>query len=106
MIESVQIEKEIDAAIKASTDLLSCLEASDWEQAGLANEKRMSFIRLLSKRQKNSHMWQKFDDKINKLKHLDKEILKLGKVKHAQMLLLICDNNYKTSACVAYAQNK
>lgn len=106
MIDSTQIEKEIDAAIEASTLVLTYLHENDWEKAEKANQRRMGLVRLLSKCQKNLPMWQKFDDKINQIKHLDKEIVRQGKDKHSQMLLQMCDNYFKTNVCIEYAQHK
>lgn len=106
MKTTTQIEEEMDLAIAASSELLSCLHEDNWEAAERANQKRMRFVRLLSKCQKNSHMWQNFGDKVDKLKCLDKEIIKQGKDKHSKMLSAMCDNHYRINGCVQYSQHK
>lgn len=106
MIEAGQVEKEIDAAINASIELLACLDKNDWESAEIANQKRMALVRLLSKSQGNISLWQKFGAKIKKFKHLDDKIVKQGKDLHSQMLSMMCDNRYKMNGCVQYRQHK
>lgn len=72
------LNQELDKALQASDEILICLQTGEWEKVKKFNNVRMKLIRMISLCQNSDITWQKFGDKLNRIKGLDQQILDLS----------------------------
>lgn len=106
MINDKTISDEIDNALLASADMLINIEQGDMEKVKLLNNVRMKVIRMLSMCQKTELFWQKFGNKLNQLKELDREIMTCSEQMRDNLLAQIRRNQENKQGCIQYKQQQ
>ena len=103
MINNEILENELDSALRASGEILECLQSGEWEKVKKLNNVRMKLIRMLSICQKSDIAWQKFGDKLNRMKGLDQQILDLSSKLRNDVADDIRHNSVRKQSCEEYS---
>ena len=106
MISEQVLGNELDNALVASEELLTCIQNDDWENVNKLNNVRMKLIRMLSMCRKSEFCWQNFGDKFKKMKELDEQILQVSKQRYNALALQIRQTQVRKIGCAEYEQLK
>ena len=96
------LDNELDSALQASNEILKCLQSGEWDKVKQLNNIRMKLIRMLSLCQKSDIAWQNFGDKLNRMKGLDQQILKLSSRLRDDVANEIRHNSVRKQNCDEY----
>lgn len=102
MMNNEILDKELDSALQASNDILICLQSGEWDKVNKLNNIRIKLIRMLSLCQNSDIAWQKFGDKLNKMKGLDQQILDLSSKLRDDVATEIRQNGVRKQGCEHY----
>ena len=102
-MDNKNFEIELDNALHASGEILTCLQSGDWEKVNKLNNVRMKLIRMLSICQNSDIAWQNFGDKLNRMKGLDQQILELSSKLRDDVANEIRHNSVRKQNCDEYS---
>ena len=98
------LSEELDNALQASEEILTCMTQGEWEKVNSLNYIRMKLIRMLSMCQNRDISWQEFGERLYRMKVLDQQILASSKKLREETMQQIHQTRSQKDGWMLYMQ--